>query len=97
MRDIQVWSKLLSAFTAVSIIGAVGVNIADAQTLKGRGEKPWLGCCEHCSKVMCSGCSETTPLEAGGCNHIANCTTKNDVNTCKPAPDSQTKRYKKSR
>ena len=97
MRSITVWPIVFSACIAISIVCAVGVNVGDAQTLKGRGDKPWLGCCDHCSSVMCSGCSETTPLAAGNCNHIANCTTTNDVNTCKPAPSTQTDQYKKSR
>ncbi|GAA6210435.1 hypothetical protein NBRC116602_01750 [Hyphomicrobiales bacterium 4NK60-0047b] len=67
----------------------IGISGANARSLKANvKDKPWLGCCKHCSTIQCSGCSETTPLEAGGCNFIANCTTKDDETKCKPSSSS---------
>ena len=78
-----------SATIAVIAFSLFAAGAAEAQTIKprGGGVTPWLGCCAHCSTVQCSGCSETTPLEVGKCDgKIANCTTRDDVTTCKPAP-----------
>jgi|GEM_PF-6593744 len=80
-----------TALSSLVLITAlfIGISGANARSLKANvKDKPWLGCCKHCSGIQCSGCSETTPLKAGGCNFIANCTTKNDETKCKPSSSS---------
>lgn len=88
MKPNHILAGTLKTLVLISAI-ALTVSSANARSLKSNvKDKPWLGCCKHCSSIQCSGCSETTPLEAGGCNFIANCTTKNDETKCKPSSSS---------
>ena len=83
-----------AAITAF-VICIFGIAIATAQSSIPTGSNnlrldtggmPWLGCCEHCSSVTCSGCDSISPLELGRCDtdKLANCKTVDDVSNCKP-------------
>lgn len=86
--------NLLKSYMVIATL-FIGISGANAQSLKANiKDKPWLGCCTHCSGVQCSGCSETTPLQAGNCNFIANCTTVNDETKCKPSSTARKKLHK---
>lgn len=88
MKTNLIVTGALKTLVLISII-CLSISGANARSLKANTKhKPWLGCCKHCSSIQCSGCSETTPLQAGGCNFIANCTTKNDETKCKPSSSS---------